>query len=97
MSLTIIALAVGSMCLIIGLALAIAAADYSFVAGALGCLLIAVSIGSIIVAIGSYNSNVRESKERDKVACVEEQLEIMRYNGADYCVDPGSRIIRTIK
>ena len=97
MSLTIIAFAVGSMCLITGIALAVAAEERGFVAGVLGCLLIAVSVGSIIVAIGSYNNNTRESKERDKIACVEEQLEVMRYNGIDYCVAPGSKIIRTIK
>lgn len=97
MSLTIIALVVGAMSLIIGSALAIAADEFGFVSGIPGCLLIAIAVGAFIIAAGSYNHNVGASKERDKIACVNEQLEVMRYNEVDYCVVPGSEIIRTIK
>lgn len=97
MSLTIIALVVGATSLIIGLALAIYAEEYGFVIGAPGIIFIAVAVGAFIIATGSYNHNTGESKERDKIACVNEQLEVMRYNGVDYCVVPGSKIIRVIK
>lgn len=96
MSLTIIALVTGAICLVTGLALAIQSDSLGAAAGIPGTILIAVAVGAFIVAAGSYNSNEGDSKERGRIDCVEQGNEVLTYNAADYCVKPGSQIIRML-
>lgn len=96
MSLTIIALVVGAITLVVGVVLAIISENLGYISGIPGTILIAISIGAFIIAVGSWNVNSRASTELDRTACIKQGNEVIKYNAAEYCVKPGSQIIRTL-
>lgn len=96
MSLTIIALVVAVAAVIFSLTALFAVEEYEFPALIVGSAFAGIAVGAAIIAIGSYNSNVRDSKEMMRTDCVEQGFDIIRYNATEYCVEPGSRIIRIL-
>lgn len=96
MSLTIIALVVGTMTALLGVILAIISADIGYIAGITAAILIAVAAGAFIISAGSYNSNIEDTKNRNKIECAEHGNEVLSHNAMQYCVTPGSKIIRAI-
>ena len=96
MSLTVICFGVAAACIIIAIGLGMAAESEGWVLGIPAIIALAGAVVSVIFATGSYNANIRDTTERNKVTCTQEGSEVIRYSGFDYCVKPGSQILRTL-
>lgn len=96
MSFTVICFATALACIILGIGLGLSSESHGWIAGVPALLFVAVAAVSLIFGVASYNENLRATIEREKATCLEEGNETIRYNGADYCVAPGSKIIRML-
>jgi len=96
MSFTVICLGIAAACVIIGIAFAIGAEREGWALGIPAVIALATAIATVVLGVGSYNANIRDTTERNKMICVQEGNEVLRYSNFDYCVKPGSQIIRTL-
>lgn len=96
MSLTVICFATALACLILAAGLGMASESLGWITGIPALLALAATAVGLIFGVASYNENIRADTDSQATVCTEEGNEVLRYNGADYCVAPGSKIIRML-
>lgn len=96
MSLTVVCLAVALAGFILAAGLGMAADSCGWMTGAPALIFVAIAAVALIFGIASYNENIRATSDRNKVSCVEDGNEVVRYSASEYCVSPGSKIIRML-